>query len=480
MPALSLLLRFLLSAVIGAAGAFGVAAVLTPGVSSQARPGPAQSIELTGEAGDPLAFGLVAIPDAQPVALEALPDDKTLQLVAFVEPGTTPTDPFRPAWVNALGYPRIPPISQFDGGPLANKNCVMASGAMLARLTYGIVTTGTQMRSLSGDPSGGTGPADLQRALNKGWGVQFQAGLISALQLRSLLYAGAGAVILGRYGEIPANLSFQPSFKDGHAIYLDGFRPAGPDGDAAYYVIDPLSRADEGVWWPANIVERFGRVFGGGRIITLWGFPGGGRPAHYPPLPPSAWPEEDQPSQEPGAPTPSPPPLPEPGDLPPLEVSPGDVPPIEPIGPGIHFDWPVKTGIFRIDPSFLLCIGPGAPPGCPDGLLAVFPKLVTPPPQPLFPILGEVKLLFADSVQPGVLRVIFTIPEGSQGGLQYWPSDGSGGRLLAPSAIEAMVLDGQVVQVASIPVEAGLGYNFVAMAAADGGRALSAIGTVGQ
>lgn len=484
---LSLLIRFLLAAVVGAAGAFGVAAVLAPGTGSLARPGPAQSVDLTTDVGEPAAFGLVAIPDAQPVALQALPDDATLQLVAFAEPGTTPTDPFRPAWTNALGYPRVPAITQFDGGPLANANCVMAAGAMLARLEYGIVTTGTQMRSFSGDTSGGTSLSDLQHAIHVGWGVGFSIGYLTPLQLRSLLYAGAGAVILGRYGEIPDNLSLQPGFVAGHAIYLDGFRPAGPEGDAAFYVNDPLGKTwlgYKGAFWPASDVERFGTVFGGGRIMTAWGFPGGGTPAHYPQSPPSAWPTEGQPSPEPGATptlTPSSPPLPEPGDLPPPEVAPGDIPPAVPVGPGLSFDWPVKTGIYRIDPDLLICIGPGAPVGCPKGLVGIFPALATPPPTPPpLAVIGDVRLLYADSVQPGVLRVIFTIPDGTQAGLQFWPSDGSGGKLLPPSSIEQMLLDGQVVQVASIPVNAGVDYNFVATAATAGAKAISAVGTVGQ
>jgi len=482
MPALSLLIRFLLSAVIGAAGAFGVAAVVAPGATSQARPGPAQSVDLTTEAGEPAAFGLVSIPDAQPVALEALPDDKTLQLVAYAEPGTTPVDPFHPAWTNALGHPRVPAITQFDGGPLANVNCVMAAGAMLARLTFGIVTTGTQVRSFSGDPSGGTDLHALQKAMHDGWGVSFKLGYLTPLQLRSLLYAGAGAVILGWYGEIPDEYSLQKGFVSGHGIYLDGFRPAGLQGDAAYYVEDPLGkpwRGYKGFEVPATYIERFGTVFGGGRIMTAWGFPGGGTPAHYPPLPPSAWPSEDQP--EPGAPTPSPAPLPEPGDVPPLEVVPGDIPPAVPVDPGLSFDWPVKTGIYQIDPDLLRCIGPGAPASCPLGLVGIFPKLSTAPPTfPPLAELGTVKLLYADSVQPGVLRVIFTIPDGSAAGLQYWPSDGSGGKLLPPSSIEPMILDGQVVQVASIPVDAGVDYSFVATAGAAGAKAFSAVGTVGQ
>jgi hypothetical protein len=480
MPVLGLLLRFLLAAVIGAGGALAAAAVLTPNVASQARPGPAYSVDLTTELGEPAAFGLVAIPDAQPVALQALPDDKTLTLLAYAEPGTTPSDPFSPAWINSAGHPRVPMITQFDGGPLQNVNCVMAAGAMLARLTFGIVTTGSQVRSFAHVPHGGTTLHNLNRAMNEGWGVQFSIGYLTPLQLRSLLYAGAGAVVLVKYGEIPAQYSLQPGFVAGHGIYLDGFHQAGPDGEAAYFVGDPLGRTwsgYKGKFIPARFIERAGTVFGGGRIMTAWGFPGGGQPAHYPPLPTSDWPSEDQP---PAGEEPTPPPLPEPGDVPVTPENPGDTPPAVPVDPGIRFDWPVKTGIFRFDPDLVRCLGPSAPVGCPYGLAAIVSVLTAATPTiPPAVVLGDVTLLFADSVQPGVLRVIFSVPEGATAGLQYWPSDGSGSRLLAPSAIEPMILDGRVVQVASIPVETGVGYDFVATAAAEGARGISQVGTIG-
>jgi hypothetical protein len=69
---------------------------------------------------------------------------------------------------------------------------VAERAAMLARLGYGIVTTGSQLRALQPDQEGGTSLADLQVAIAK-WGVAFSQGAISPLQLRALLYAGAGA-----------------------------------------------------------------------------------------------------------------------------------------------------------------------------------------------------------------------------------------------------------------------------------------------
>lgn len=481
MPGLGTLFRFVLAAAIGGGGALGVAAVTSTNVQSLARPGAVDSLQLTSDTDNlPIGFGLVAVADAQPVALLALPDGQTLQLVAYAEAGTTPETGGRAPWWNTQGYPRVTPISQFDGSPLASKNCTLASGAMLARLVFGIVTTGGQLRTLTTKKTGGTTLGDLQHAINAGWGVHFSSGALTPLQLRSLLYAGAGAVIQGWYGEIPASLSLQPSFKEGHSIYLDGFRPAGPDGDAAYYVIDPIGHY-RGAWWPADIVERFGTVFGGGRIYTSWGFAGGGTPSHYPPLPPSAWPTADLPTPEPGAsptPIPTPAPLPQ-GDPAPPEVVTGDIAPAIPPDLVGVMQKPVFTGKWEIDPDLLLCIGPGAPASCPAGLVAIFPQTAIAPPT-LSPVaLAGIKLLYADSVQPGLMRVIFDAPDGTVPALQYWPSDGSGGKALTAPTIEAMLLDGKIVQVATFPVDPALDYTFIASALGDGVRALSPVATLG-
>jgi hypothetical protein len=216
---------------------------------------------------------------AGPQSVNRLPWTEAVSTTSVAEPDpSVEPSPGEPApWWNT-SLPRVSPISQFDGGPLEAFNCVMASGAMLARLGFGIVTTGSQLRALQFRQEGGTNLGDLQTAVYRGWGVSFFSGALTPVQLRALLYAGAGAIVAGRYGEIPPDLRLQGDFTGNHEIYLDAFRPPGPDGPAAYYVIDPIGRPWEGYrggWWPADIVERFATKLGGGSIITAWAFAGG-------------------------------------------------------------------------------------------------------------------------------------------------------------------------------------------------------------
>ena len=486
MPILGLILRFVLAGAIGLGGALGVAAATAP-PSSNVLPGGTTEFALTADTGDPdgqiAAFGLTSVPDATPVALEALPDDATIQLVAFAEPGTGPDTggATRPAWLLPTGYPRVRPITQFDGGPLANANCTMASGAMLARLGYGIVTTGSQLRALQPDQDGGTSLAELQVAIGK-WGVSFNQGAISPLQLRALLYAGAGAVIQVTYGRIPESLRLQKSFTGGHAMYLDGFRPAGTDGPAAYFVIDPLGptwAGYKGEWWPADIVEAAALDFGGGTAYTAWAFPGGKAPTNPPKLPPDAFPSA---SAGPGSPapgvTPSPPPLPP--SNPGLGTPPsGDDPPVLP--PGSWFpEWGgIVQGGVVLSPVFTACIV--APkPWCPNGIIGVWPVTATPPPT-LPPLdLAKVDLLFANPIGGGLMQVIFKAPDGTTPYLQYWNANAGSGPLMSAPSIEQALLNGQKVQVATFPIEEGVDYNFVASAQALNLKAISAVGSAGQ
>lgn len=487
MPILGLLTRFALAGAIGLGGALGVAALTAP-PASNLLPGPETAFALTADTGDGVAaFGLTAIPDQEAVALQALPDDAVLQLVSFVEPGTEPGSggADRPAWLLPTGYPRVPPITQFDGGPLGSANCTMASGAMLARLGYGIVTTGSQLRALQPDQEGGTSIADLQVAIAK-WGVSFSQGAISPLQLRALLYAGAGAVVLVNYGSIPVSLRLQKDFTGGHAIYLDGFRPAGADGPAAYFVIDPLGptwAGYRGAWWPADIVEAAALAFGGGTAYTAWAFPGGTAPANPPLLPPSAFPEASLApgvTPVPGAtptPLPSPPPLPSPAAT--LAAPPaGDIPPAVPP----DFWFPAWTDIFKggvvLSPIWTACIVDPAP-WCPGGIIAIWPpEVAAPPTLPPFQVIG-VDLLFANPIGGGLMQVIFDIPDGATPLLQFWNADEPSGPLKSAPSIEAAVLDGKTVQVATFPIEQGVDYNFVASARALGLNAISEVGAAG-
>ena len=67
-------------------------------------------------------------PSGSPVALESLaPADLTAAADSLL--GAEPA-----VYKNPSGFPRVPPISQFDGGPFQGANCTLTSGAMLARL----------------------------------------------------------------------------------------------------------------------------------------------------------------------------------------------------------------------------------------------------------------------------------------------------------------------------------------------------------
>ena len=457
---LGIVIRFVLAAVIGAGGALGVASATAPPASS-AVPAPV-SYQLTSDTGDQPAalFGITAIPDQAPVKLSALPDDQTLQLVAFAEPGSVPAtgDPaYRPAWLAATGFPRVVPISQFDGGPLQAFNCTMAAGAMLARLGYGIVTTGSQLRALQPDQEGGTSLSDLEVAMGR-YGVAFSQAPITTLQLRALLYAGAGAVVQGTYGDVPVDLRLQKDFTAGHAIYLDGFRPASADGPAAYYVVDPLGptwTGYRGGWWPADVVEAFATAFGGGAVDAAWAFPGGHTPTTYPILPPASYPSPTPPgsspslppgaSPSPGAASPStgsasPSPLPSPSAPAPSAGAPSPSPPLlpssnptasmapsGPVTPVLPPDWWNIVGLKLLEPgsqiSVLLgaCAVTPAPAWCPGGIIGIFPPTATPPPTlPPLQTTFNVNLLYANANSPGLMQVIFTTPTGTTPALQFW------------------------------------------------------------
>jgi hypothetical protein len=511
---LGIIIRFILAAVIGAGGAFGVAAITAPPASS-AVPAPV-SYQLTADTGDQPAaqFGITAIPDQAPIKLAALPDNATLQLVAFAEPGSVPTsgDPaYRPAWLAAAGFPRVVPISQVDGGPLQSFNCTMAAGAMLARLGFGIVTTGSQLRALQPDQEGGTSLSDLEVSMGR-YGVAFSQAPITTLQLRALLYAGAGAVVQGTYGYVPVDLRLQKDFTAGHAIYVDAFRPASADGPAAYYVVDPLGptwTGYRGGWWPADVVEAFATAFGGGAVDAAWAFPGGHTPTTYPILPPASYPSPTAPlpppSLEPGAsPSPSPvlaspsptaaPPSPSPGAPSP---SPSPValpttnptvsmPPSGPIGPKLPPDW-WNIGVLQVNTpqsqiSVLLgaCAAAPAPAYCPTGIIGLFPSAATPPPTlPPFQTNFNVDLLYANAISPGLMQVIFTTPSGSTPALQFWDSSSSTGTLSLAPSVEPALLNGKLVQVAQFPISQGGTYDFIASAAGTGVRALSPVATIG-
>ena len=358
-----------------------------------------------GGSAQPIAFNVE--PSGSPEALESLaPADLTAAADTLL--GAEPA-----VYKNPSGFPRIPPISQFDGGPFQGANCTLTSGAMLARLGYGIVTSGSTLRTLQDDQDGGTDLNDLNQALWRGYGVSFPTGYLRPEQLKNLLAKGYGAVIQGDYSKIPRSLRLQKDFLGGHAIYLDGYYPGNPDKDIpeAYYVIDPLGRAHsgyEGDWWPASVVDEFATAFGGGdHIPAMWAFPPGGVPPEV--IGPDVLPIPHGGGGG-GSSTPEPGVTPAPGEsaspsVPPV-LEPGDLPPVTP-SVDTPFDTYPDLGGQILIPILEICLGDPPPSGCPTGVEATFQfnpgTVLQIPPGP------TVTVVFVDSDRPNTAIVGFTV-----------------------------------------------------------------------
>ena len=404
----------------------------------------------------PVAFNL-APTDPQPSPMATLPP-ADLALAATALLGSEPT-----RVLNPTGFPRIPPITQFDGGPFQNANCTLTSGAMLARLGYGIVTSGSTLRTLQDDQVGGTGLDDLGVALWRGYGVAFPSGLIPQHKLKALLAAGFGAVIQGDYSKVPEALRLQASFTGTHAIYLDGYFP----GDSvkgipeAYYVIDPLGRPHagyEGDWWPASVIDAFGTSFGGGRVAAMWAFPPGGVPPDVVgpdvlPIPSSGG-AGPAPTLAPGA---SPTPTPAPGATPTPAVAPepGDT------GPSIPAAWSAveraRLGDVIAIPELTLCLFEPKPPGCPTGIEGTFRV----PQQAIQFHLGpKVEVVFVDSDRPNVAMVGFTVDPAAPATVNFWNASGTPATIGTPSSMSSAVLSGKNVMLARLDVLASTTYRY--------------------
>jgi hypothetical protein len=392
------------------------------------------------------------------------------------------------AFVDPTGFPRIDPITQFDGGPFQGANCTLASGSMLARLAFGVVTNGSVLRTLQDDQDGGTGLNDLAQALWRGYGVSAPTGLLRPQQLKDLLASGYGAVVQGLYGEIPAGLRLQRDFTGGHAIYLDGYYPGNAKRGIpeAYFVIDPLGRPKagyKGEWWPATVVDEFATAFGGGRIPAMWAFPPGG----FPPevvgpdvLPiPADNPEPPDPDETPD-PSATPPPSDDPGATPvPVPsgfapVEPGDLtlevadPPEPPVDGGFG-------GGIIVVPVFDICLLNPSLPGCPSGIEVVFPAGVPPvlelPPGP------DVDIVFVDSDRANTAIVGFTVDPPSTSNVKFWIQGRTPGDVHTASAMSSFDLFGTTVILAELEVDAATTYGFQAVAGSGLMAGASEVGT---
>ncbi|HJP90303.1 MAG TPA: hypothetical protein VJ850_14810 [Candidatus Limnocylindrales bacterium] len=470
--------RFLLSFLIGVAVPVGGAAAVTAFVN-QPKDLPATPVSLTLQGGEPLDFEITPTAEGQSEQIGPLPPTTTVQLTSYKEAvAATPEGQNIDAkWWND-GIPRVPAISQFDGGPLQKVNCTLASGAMLARLAFGIVTTGSQLRRLQSRADGGTNFDNLNEALDKGWRVKVLHGALTALQLRALSFAGAGIVLSLDYGAVPENVRLQRSFTGGHAVYVDAFTPNGPDGKPAYWVMDPIGHTwagYKGGWWPAADVERAALARNGGWISAAWAFAGGRIPDPRPKLPADAYPGANPPDQPSALPTIGPPiedPMPT-GDTPDLGDPPiGDPPPETPVIDGIDFD----SSVFELDPgtSFAKCAVLPAPTFCPRGIIGIIDlgggSIATKP-----PLRTDIDILYADVLGPGTYQVVFETPPGTDGSLFLWT--GTSGSLREAQVDDAFV-DGKDVKIATITMEPNTGFSFFTTATGDGYKAVSDVGSM--
>ncbi len=474
------LLAFVVSAVLG----FVVASVVVGAMQDRSPHSTAGTAPeyLLGGADTPIAGDAPAIaafdaePASDPVALASLdPGDLSAAAAAILGAGD-PGQGVEPAvFKDPTGFPRIDPITQFDGGPFQGANCTLASGSMLARLAFGIVTNGSVLRTLQDDQDGGTGLNDLKAALWRGYGVSAPTGLLRPQQLKDLLAHGYGAVIQGIYGEIPAGLRLQKDFTGGHAIYLDGYYPGNAKRGIpeAYYVIDPLGRPHSGYkgdWWPASVVDAFGTAFGGGRIPAMWAFPPGGvapdvvGPDVVPIPADSSGPHGPGSSPNPSA---SAPPSVDPGATPVpvpsgfLPVEPGDIG-LEVASPAAP---PVAGGLrdsILVSPVFDICIVSPSLSGCPTGLEAIF--VSGDPPLLQLKLGPTVNVLFVDSDRANKAIVGFTVDPPTTSDVKFWVHGESPANVHTATSITGVTLFGTPMVLAELDVQAATTYDFQAVA----------------
>lgn len=469
-------LPFVLSMVIGLGATVGGARLGAVVLARAPQPtsAPGTPLVLPGSGGDPVGFELTP---ADPKPVDPLPDNSTIRLASYEVP--TPSqanDPDRkaPWWSDTV--PRVPAISQFDGGPLARSNCVMASGAMLAQLAFGIVTTGSQLRALQTDQEGASSYGDLNDALEKGWGVKLLRGLLTPTQVRALSYAGAGMVVSLDYGAVPADIRVQRSFTGNHSVYVDAFTPNGPDGRPAYWVMDPIGKAwagYKGSWWPAEDVERAGMSRSGGKIYATWAFAGGIVPDRHKVLPPEAFPDATGlPTEAPSDAPPSVDPMPT-GDLPipPEDPDTGTPPPDIPAWIPIE----INTNLYLIEPKpeGLACTVQPVPAGCPGGIIGVIGA--GGPNDPTAPPINTIDILYGTVIAPGTVQIVFDAPTGTTG--QLWTFSSIGLPLLQTVAQPALI-GSNTVSVANIAVDSSGTVSFFATATSPSYSGFSTLGTL--
>jgi hypothetical protein len=480
-----MILPFVLSLVIGLGATIGGARLgaIVLARAPQGTPAPGSTpVTIPGTDGTTAGFELTPL-DPKPV--DQLPDNANVRLVDYEQP--TPTevnDPeYRPKWWSD-SFPRVPAITQFDNGPLEKSNCVMAAGAMLAELAFGIVTTASRMRSLQSDQEGATSYGDLNAALQKGWGVSLLRGLLSATQFRALSYAGAGIVVSLNYGALPVATRYQKNFTGNHSVYVDGFTPEGPDGRPAYWVMDPIGHSwpgYKGGWWPADDVEAAALARNNGRINAAWAFAGGIVPDVHKILPPGAYPGATPHPTNPGE-TAGPVVTEGPGASgDPMPTGDVDVPADDPDIGDDQTEIPawttvdIQTNVYLVEPKpdGLACTVQPVPVTCPGGIIGVIGAGGAN--DPTAPPIAPITMLYADVIAPGTLQIYYSVPPDSTS--QLWFFGGAGIPVLQTPTQEA-TLGGTNVSVSTISVSTAGTFNFFATSSGGGATGISTMGTL--
>jgi hypothetical protein len=375
-----------------------------------------------------------------------------------------------PAPADPDGHPRVPFVTQFDGSVHEGSNCTMASGAMFARLGWGIVATPGSIRSLADDQEGGTSLSDLAQALWRGYGVTFKWGGITTDQLHALLAARYGVIIQGLYVKLSGGLKLQKDFDGPHAIYLDGI--AFPNGaeHPLVYAMDPIGRPNfyKGAYWPEAVVDSFGLALSGtDRIAAAWVYPPGGvapdvTATGLPPLPDHGAGISQAPS---GTPGPN-------GSAASAESEPGDVTVKMPVlEAGLLGS--VTLGGLTLDPDWLICLL-APPPKCPDGIAATYAIATTIGPRPPP---AAIDVGYVDLVAPNKVLIWFTMSPAGPVDVEFWKSDSAAGEVATATAIAAVDNGGVPTYIATLDVQPATAYQFqvVASGALSAGR--SDVGT---
>jgi hypothetical protein len=187
-----------------------------------------------------------------------------------------------PAPASALEPPRPLPghratfVTETDVRPW--RDCLWASASMLLdKWTNGkLLVAHERLRRLSGDQHGGSSFAEMQVAFRRlGFDIPLSAGGDSTMTWSGLLArlrAGAGAVVLGDYGQLPRWYGrWDRRFwngkgkTDNHAVYLERYDAKR----GRVWMMDPLGRGSyAGEWISTASLYRFA-WFRSGRIQAI-------------------------------------------------------------------------------------------------------------------------------------------------------------------------------------------------------------------